>query len=413
MQPDHAPPLLIRSPELQRRLASALPSARGGRPEVAVFAEWNAADLGERAIHHEVLRFFSDCGWQTSSYGLGTLVPRPAGSEATASVTAPADDLDPPPANQTLREVRQGYRMVRLLRPLSRVQAVAVGGGALLSDVNLHFPQSLAMVAEAARLLAKPLLCLGCSADGPWSARGTEKIGGFLDTCSLIAARDQETADRIAAVLGKPVPVFGDFCLTENHVVRTGSLNYPRVALGINVCQLPAPWSASQQRYEDTLVALGLHLAHSSASPTRLGIRVFTTGAPEDSHPAQRVVARLGELNPELHLPTGLDQLMELLRTSVLVIASRLHGVVLPLAEGVPVVGFSPVPKLHDFLSTMGLQHYSFDLDDSARLAYSLAGARCETILAEQRRALVSAPVWLARAQIRSTLESVARYVPF
>jgi polysaccharide pyruvyl transferase WcaK-like protein len=278
--------------------------------------------------------------------------------------------------------------------------------------VNLHFPQSLAMVAEAARLLAKPLLCLGCSADGPWSVRGMEKIGGFLDTCSLIAARDQETADRIAAMLGKPVPVFGDFCLTENHVVRAGSLNYPRVALGINVCQLPASWNASQQRYEDTLVAL-VHLAHGSTGPTRRGIRVFTTGAPEDSYAARRVATRLGKLNPELHLPTGLDQLMELLRTSVLVIASRLHGVVLPLAEGVPVVGFSPVPKLHDFLSTMGLEQYSFELDDSARLASWLAGARYEKILAEQRRALVGAPVWLARAQIRSTLESVARYMPF
>src|SRR5688572_26077126 len=90
MYPDHAP-FLIRSPELQRRLASALPTARGGQPEIAVFAEWNAPDLGERAIHREVLRFFSDCGWQTSSYGLGTLAPRPAANDAGALGTEPAD----------------------------------------------------------------------------------------------------------------------------------------------------------------------------------------------------------------------------------------------------------------------------------------------------------------------------------
>jgi polysaccharide pyruvyl transferase WcaK-like protein len=301
--------------------------------------------------------------------------------------------------------------MVRLLRPLSRVQAVAVGGGALLSDANLQFPQSLAMVAEAARLLAKPVLCLGCSADGAWSARGTEKISGFLDTCSLIATRDQATADRVAVAIGKPVPVFGDFCLTENHVARAVHLNYPRVALGINVCALPEPWSASQRKYEDTLAALGLHLAHSSE--TRLPVRVFTTGVPEDSQPAQRVAARLDRLNPELHLPSGLDELLELLHTSALVIASRLHGAVLPVAESVPVVGFCPEPKLTDYLSTMGLQQFCFDLADGARLACWLAGERWERILAEERRALVHAPVWLARAQIRSTLESVARYVPF
>ena len=409
MYPDHAP-LLIRSPELQRRLASALSSARGDRPEVAVFAEWNAPDLGERAIHHEVLRFFSGCGWETSTYGLGTLAPRPTGNGNGALAT----ELEhSPSASQTLREVRQGYRMVRLLRPLSRVQAVAVCGGALLSDVNLHFPQSLAMVAEAARLLAKPLLCLGCSADGPWSTRGTEKIGGFLDTCTLVAARDQVTADRIGSLLGKPVPVFGDFCLTENHVVRAGCLNYPRSALGINVCQLPAPWSASQQRYEDTLVALGLHLAQSSTEKAQRAFRVFTTGAPEDEDAARRVASRLDAVDSELHLPRELDQLTDLLRTSALVIASSVHGAVLPLAEGVPVVGFSPAPTLHDFLSTMGLKEYSFSLADSARLAHWFAEARRDPILAAQRRALVGAPVWLARAQIRSTLESVARYAPF
>jgi polysaccharide pyruvyl transferase WcaK-like protein len=303
--------------------------------------------------------------------------------------------------------------MVRLLRPLSRVQAVAVGGGALLSDVNLHFPQSLAMVAEAARLLAKPLMCLGCGAEGPWSERGMEKIGGFLDACSLVAARDQSTADRIAGLLHKPVPVFGDFCLTENQVARPAYLNYPRLSLGMNVCQLPGTWSALQQRYEDTLVALAMHLAHGFPAAGRHALRIFTTGAPEDSDPAQRVAARLDRLNPELHLPAALDELKDAVRTSVLVIASRLHAVVLPLAEGVPVVGLSPAPELRDFLFTMGLERYSFDLNDSAQLAYWLAGVRCETMLVEQRRLLVHAPVWLARAQIRSTLESVARSSPF
>jgi hypothetical protein len=140
-------------------------------------------------------------------------------------------------------------------------------------------------------------------------------------------------------------------------------------------------------------------------------VRIFTTGDPEHSHAAQRVASRLGELAPELRLPTVLAELTDLLRTSLLVIASSLNGAVLPLAQGVPVVGLSPAPDLRDFLSTMGLRQYSFDLDESARLAASLAGGPYETMLAEQRRALVGAPVWLARAQIRSTLESVARYV--
>ena len=36
---------------------SALPRRGTARPVVAIFGEWNTANLGDRAIHHEVLRF--------------------------------------------------------------------------------------------------------------------------------------------------------------------------------------------------------------------------------------------------------------------------------------------------------------------------------------------------------------------
>jgi polysaccharide pyruvyl transferase WcaK-like protein len=386
---------------------------QSARPEVAVFGECNTANLGDRAIHREALFFFAECGWRTSSYSLGSLAPAKteAGGRKGPPVTSRLKSvaLDRVPRVKcALREVRQRYNMQRLLPRLAQVQAISVSGGAVLSDLNLHFPQSLAMLTKAGRLLDKPLLCLGCSAEGSWSARGEEKIREFLAACSVVAARDEATAERIASVLCRPVPVFGDFCLTEARMRNDGRWQHPRHGLAINVCGIPAPWHAAQQRYEDALVALANRLTRSMAERSPQPIRIFTTGTAEDAIPAQRVFARLAGDGVELHRPHSLDELTMVLRGSAMVIASRLHGAILALAEQAPVIGLSPSPKLRNFLSTMDLGEYSFTVDDGARLIRWLERTDYGSIRTAQRRALLHAPVWPGRMQVREALESIA-----
>ena len=155
------------------------------KPEVAVFGEWDTGNLGDRAIHVEAVRFFRECGWRTRSYCLGSL--KPATIETATERAVPAAlrlrdfTLDRVPSlKRALRQVRQRYRMERLLPELARTDAISVGGGALLSDVNEHFPQSLAVLTEAARMLGKPLWCLGCGSEGSWSPRGEKKLQAFL-----------------------------------------------------------------------------------------------------------------------------------------------------------------------------------------------------------------------------------------
>lgn len=387
-------------------------NGRRVRPEIAAFGEWESTNLGDRAIHHGVLQFFTECGWNVSSYGLGPLTPVAAGAADKEVAPAMSERRAAlwlaPPIKRALRAFRQRYRMRRLLPLLSQAQAISVGGGAVLSDANLHFPQSLAMLTEAARVLNKPLFCLGCSAEGSWSSRGNEMIREFIASCTVVAPRDEATAERIATVLRRPVPIFGDFCLTEARVLTDGLWRRPRHGLAVNVFRVPPPWSAAQERYEDALVALINHLVQSDTRCGPRPIRIFTTNTPDDAIPAQRVFTRLAGEGAELHLPRSLDELTGLLRESALVIASRLHGAILALAENALVVGFSPVPKLNNYFSTMGLGEYSFDLHGGARLAGWLDGADYESILAVQRRALLRAPAWAGRAQARSVLESIA-----
>jgi len=386
--------------------------AQGPRPEAAVFGEWNTSNLGDRGIHHGVLQFLAECGWGARSYGISTLTPVPADAAfRPASVVAPGRMGRVlgrvPPLKRVLRGARQRVRIAALSSRLRQSHALVVGGGALLSDANLHFPQSLVRLARCARRLGKPLLCLGCGIEGEWSAQGERMIGEFLAACDVIAVRDCATAGRLTGVLGAPPPVFGDFCLWEAGVVEGGGTGQPRQAYAINVSQLPRAWTAQQEHYEAALVALINRLARR-AEAQRAGIRIFTTGTVEDARAARRVFAQIDAVGAELHLPDNLAQLSSLLRTSALAVSTRLHSAVLALAEHTPVVGFSAGPKLRDFLSTLGIGRCAYDVADQPQLADWLAQANFGELYAEQRRALVHAPVWADRARVRRSLELLA-----
>lgn len=394
------------------RLADAAAGGRGLQPEVAAFGEWDTSNLGDRGIHEGVLRFFGECGWRVGSYAIGSLTPVSADAAGGGSTPAVRGRIGAalgiaPGLKRALRRIRQRVRMNALLPRLRPAQAIMVGGGELLSDRGLHFPQSLAVIGEASRRLDKPLLCLGCGAEGPWSARGAEMIRKFLAGCSLVAARDRDSAERIAALLGRPVPVFGDFCLSEG-LLRRGAWSRRRQAVAINVQRIPEPWSAAQDRYEDALVALASRLMHLAVWHGLKTVRIFTTGPAEDALPAQRVFERLGGNGIELHVPASLEQLSGMLRECALVVASRLHAGILGLAEGAPAVGFCPQPKLRKFFSTVGIGDYSFDLNAGARLIHRLEEAGCAAILAEQRDRVMHAPIWADRTRVRRELGSIA-----
>lgn len=382
------------------------------RPEVASFGEWDTSNLGDRAINRGLRRYFKELGWRVTCYGFGSLTPTVMNNVACAVSVSTGQGVGsrlPPRAKRTLRGVRQKYRMLHLLPELSRAQAISVGGGALLSDANLHFPQSLVELARASRALEKPLFCLGCSAEGPWSKAGEKMIREFLNACTMIAPRDCATARRIAAMLQKPVPVFGDFCLGVPDVLREWSPVSSRLDLAVNVCWIPGPWRGAQGQYEDALVAL---LTDLSANPAGRGfrqIRIFTTGTVDDAVPARRVFARLPRRRTTLHLPGTLDELMGIYRESALVLASKLHAAILAVAERKPVIGFSPAPKIRNFFETMGIGRFCIGPEDSHRLGYLLGYGNRDDMMADQRKEIVRAPTWAGQQEVRMALDSLER----
>jgi polysaccharide pyruvyl transferase WcaK-like protein len=223
----------------------------------------------------------------------------------------------------------------------------------------------------------------------------------------VVAPRDVVSAERIAALLRRPVPVFGDFCLTGAATPSWGRRLHVRTGLAINVLRLPGRWGADQGRYEETMAVVVDRLMRSQGGALKT-LTVFTTGAQGDAEPAQRVRARLAGRDARLLLPRSLGQLSDMMESSALVVASRLHGAILALNAGALVVGLSPAPKLQNFFSTVGIGDFSFDLDGAARLASVSDIAEHAVALERQRAALSGAPVWACREMIRRQFKAAA-----
>ena len=370
------------------RLLAKQPSVtRTKRPRMAAFGEWNTTNLGDQAIFEGVQAYFEKIGWDVDAYGLGTLTPvlQHNSSDQWSNETriTSTNQFMPnavfykndcltnellQPLKQIARGIRQQYRINMLLPQLSKANAILVGGGLLLSDHNLHFPQSLVVIARAAKKLRIPLFCLGCGAVDDWSPKGKAMITEFVEACTHIAVRERETSRKLSDILAVPIPVFGDFALSlPIHAKKQSSI---QPTLAVNVMQLVAQSTAEQERYESVLVDVVNHWVQQFDKPQNIYIKVFTTGTREDSQPAKRVASQLMAPHVKLYIPENTDQLNQLLQNCTAVLASRLHAAILAISQGMPVIGLGAghvSQKLYNFFQSIGIDDYSLSvLDDDA-----------------------------------------------
>jgi polysaccharide pyruvyl transferase WcaK-like protein len=395
------------------------------KPRVAAFGEWNTTNLGDRAIFEGVFAFCQENGWEVDAYGLGSLTPisqqTPAspvlhavaptktGSRALRPLHQLKENNSFTLVKRSVRSFRQQLRIRSLLPQLKQAQAILVGGGSLLSDRDLHFPQSLAAISWAANHLQRPLLCLGCGAVEDWSPEGRAMIEQFAKTCYFIAARDYETAKRLTPMVAEPIGIFGDFALTIKDLQKISVRYSTPPTIAVNVMQLFDTREGYQQRYEEVLIETVNAWIHQAANQSSQ-IKVFTTGNLEDLEPAKRVAQQISASHVELYLPTSVDGLCQMLNTSTVALTARLHAAILSISAGVPVIGLAAGDvhrKLHNFFGSIGISHYSISaFDDNAvdQVLYLLNGSELNT----QRNCIDLSEVLETRAKTRSLLKDLA-----
>ena len=384
------------------------------RLRIAVFGEWGETNLGDWAIYYGVQDFFAGQGVVLDAYRCGALQPFAEPDAAPAQHGGAQEKRRASVLNgnasalqllkRSVRGLRQEWLVRRLMPRLAQADLVCVGGGALLCDRNLHFPQSLVAIARAAQALRKPLWCLGCSVDGDWTPRGRQMIMEFLESCEAIAVRDVSTVERLASVTGRQVPLFGDFALPSRPAVTARLGTERRFVLGINVSQIPAPWDSHQQQYEDALVAVARRFLIGSEEPRTIAL--FTTGTPQDEGPLERVHQRLAAGGAITIKPKTLSELEAVLDQSEIVLATRLHAAIVSLARGRPVIGFSPTPKIGSFFASIGLERFCFpSLDTSVEAVINMMGDR--DALDRQWEHMDQSECWKTRQELAARLQAL------
>lgn len=383
------------------------------RLRVAVFGAWSETNLGDRAIYQGVKQFFALPGTVVDTYRCGALRPYHASAPGICSADSPRSKVSSLFSEQSaamralkrsVRGIRQEWLVRRLMPSLAQADLVCVGGGELLSDQNLHFPQSLLAISRAVQALRLPLWCLGCSTGEAWSERGRRMIVEFLESCDAIAVRDHQTAAQVSAVTGRKVPLFGDFALPVRPVRATALTSRP-FALAVNVAQLSPPWTDVQHDYEAMLVRLVQGFLHTEAPKAR--VLLFSMAGARDEPPLQRVQAQLSAAGVAVARPGTVPELEQLLDDSNLIVASRLHAAVISLARGRPVLGFSPSPKIGRFFASVGLSDFFFQGADGD-LERMLNLLTVSDALSHQWRHLDQSQCWKTREFLLQQVQRLA-----
>ena len=246
-----------------------------------------------------------------------------------------------------------------LLRPLAWAHCVV----APLATLPYHYPPRVIWLLERARLLRRPTLALGVGAAAPvgWPAATVARMARALCHATLITTRDEESRAYLAQIAVRaPMEV------TADPVVDV-------TADGADIGWLwrELPWSAAETR---PFLAAAMRHARGEASvpaPAQLAaaldylakahdlptLFVPMHAAPgADSHYHAQVLMQMRRRDMAHVLFTALSgpETVQLFGRAQLVVASRLHALILAGCAGAPVLGIARAPKIEAYLARVG-----------------------------------------------------------
>jgi polysaccharide pyruvyl transferase WcaK-like protein len=288
----------------------------------------------------------------------------------------------------------------------------AIGGGNLISDLDLNFPTKLGLAVTELERSSLPFVIYATGVTQGWTARGTSLLKEAFSSRLLrrVFMRDYQSK-----LLWDQK--FGDFIGLEAQIVRDPGLLaadfFPRPSLG-GERQLPVAG-----------IGVTSHLAiryHTDFAPDPAYLRdwyidlvrafvskgfqivVFTNGSPED-------VSYLQQLRPYLvaaggtvisfQQPRTPTELCAVISALDVLVAHRLHAVIAAYSYGVPALGLSWDRKLLSFLLSVGRENWLCDLSQTA--AQSAVDLACRTAaegICEKSRRQVLRETWEGVSQL-------------
>lgn len=339
---------------------------------VVIVGQIFSPNLGDRVIYDCLAHLFAHSGITTLPIDLsgrrGWPKPEISGSEtSSASLAIQLPRL--PALRGRLKDViatlERGVRLrensARWREEIASADAVVIGGGQLLTDINLGFPPRIYEVVRLAKECRKPLAFFACGAGATWSASAARLYGSALSYAKYISVRDHDSAFSIrrsicprTAVHVHPDPGF--FAADVYGPINPPSELAP---MGFSVQPakhfrrfVPSLRDMSDTDYSDFWVRLA-----AGATRAERRITFLTNGEPGDQTVAAAIAERLRSRGMDVGLaarPERPEQLVAALADTSSLVCTRLHAGITAYSLGRSFAPISWDPKVDGVWSLVG-----------------------------------------------------------
>jgi polysaccharide pyruvyl transferase CsaB len=291
-----------------------------------------------------------------------------------------------------------------LLAELVRSDAVVFGGGGLFNDYTLRSLIYYLSFIPLARILGKKTMIFGCGIGPLENPRARVLAARLFPMVDSITVRDTHSADILYSLgEGTRSVVTADPVFLLNDPVTAGartdgpSRRVTDAAAGTATGKnAGAPVEAAReastgspaglQSFRPRVVFVLRDWPDRFARKAALGVLESVLARPElstallpiggecDVAFAKKVAKEMGENRIEIFPPPrDFSEALERVRGSSAVVAMRLHGAILPMIAGVPVIGLAYDPKVRGLFTDAGLAGLCFELDMTGQAKASSA----------------------------------------
>jgi polysaccharide pyruvyl transferase WcaK-like protein len=252
---------------------------------------------------------------------------------------------------------------------VSQTQCCMIGGGNLLSDVDLIFPTRIRGVATVCQRWGKPLhfTLIGCGSR--WSSRGRQLIQDVLnlDVFQSISFRDNKSRENFYNHFKirpeQDLGVVADPAIALQPVSSGRESGTSRI-LGLNISDPQTLYYSGDLRIQSQREVHSQHYLQWAREAVASGwkIKIFTNGALEDENFAEIVFEML-----KTYLPAGAvarhprvvspDALVSLIADCDAIAGFRLHANIIAYSQEVQALGLEWDSKVRGFYDLTGNPH--------------------------------------------------------
>lgn len=300
-------------------------------------------------------------------------------------------------ANSVRWHIDRAHRQQRMLDEIlpTRDSVLIVGGGQLLMDMHLGFPLYVRGLLNYATARRVPAAVVSCGVEPSWSHYGRRLFRQALTAHSVrhISTRDALSLQYLHALVPRldaatrltpdPALCIADFLPLTLQPANRLSGRAPVALVPIAPRQLSHP-TASGTLDEGEQLRFWCGLARCLAKRYAVPIRLVTTGKPADATYAESVYEHIRNTSREVEVrlaprPTSVSALASQIASCSLVIAFRLHALIIATSYGVPWIALGWDGKVASFAALTRREAYYVDqpsrtVDTVAELSSSAFG---------------------------------------